>query len=94
MKGKVIFWKRDFDNPSGKRFGWGFLMSDECGKVYFNENRLPEGVNEVKVGERVEFELYKPNGKYPKQAASLVQKIDDEDDDDDREQIVTLGGEY
>ena len=81
-KGKVYFWKRDCNNPKGTPFGWGFLMPDGCRgaeyRVYFNEARLPDGV-EVKSGDRVAFTLFNPNGKFTSLAAKKVEKIADDD---------------
>lgn len=43
MRGKVKVWKRDFSNPLGKLFGWGFIEPDGLNgnkkdeRVYFNE---------------------------------------------------------
>lgn len=103
MKGKVYFWKRDFNNPKNTLFGWGFIMPNGCSKacdrVYFNETRLPEGV-EVRSGDRVEFTLFKPNGKYTSLAAKKVEKVNDEKDQaqtsgplHQAETIVTIPGE-
>lgn len=92
-KGKVYFWKQDCNNPKNELFGWGFIMPDGCKsaaeRVYFNETRLPEGVK-VKSGDRVEFTLFKPNGKYTSLAAREVTKIGG--DHEDREEITTLEG--
>jgi hypothetical protein len=81
MRGKVIFWKRDFANPKTTLFGWGFIAPDGCGegkstRVYFNERRAR--YSPVRPGDVVEFELLEPkeSATHEGHAAFKVEKVE------------------
>jgi len=63
MRGTVIFWKRDFNNPRRQLFGWGFIEPDGLDgnekdePVYFNQKSCH--YSPVMQGDVVELKLSK-----------------------------------
>jgi len=78
MRGRVIFWKRDFANPKRMLFGWGFIAPDGSGekkseRVYFNERRAR--YSPVRLGDVVEYELAEPDPMHEGHGAFKVEKV-------------------
>lgn len=76
MRGKIVWWRRDCDNPKNNLFGRGLIASAEFNgstRVYFDE-RVAH-YSPVKVGDVVEFELSARSKEKP--SASRVAKIED-----------------